>query len=285
MADAADGWEWDETLFAGSARYYATGRFAYPAELAEAVGAELGLDRTGRLLDVGCEPGSLTLLLGPLFASAVGVDADAGMVEEATRRAGELGLGAIRFERLRAEELPGGLGTFRVASFAQSFHWMDRPRVAAAVSRMLEPGGAWVHVHATTHRGWPGEAPLTHPEPPREAVDDLIRGYLGSVRRAGRGVRPEGQGGDEREIVSAVGLEGPVELTVGGGAVLERSEDDVVASIFSLSYSAPHLYGERLAEFEADLRRLLRQTAPDGRFSERTREIAVSVWRVPAGGL
>jgi len=39
-----------------------------------------------------------------------------------------------------------------------------------------------------------------------------------------------------------------------------------------------------VAEFEGDLRRLLRETAPDGRFSERTREIAVSIWRVPETG-
>jgi SAM-dependent methyltransferase len=280
MADV-DGFQWDETLYAGSAAYYATGRFAYPAELAAAIRDELELDGTGRLLDVGCGPGSLTLLLRPLFAEAIGVDASGEMVEEAARRARDLGMDAVRFEQLRAEELPAGLGRFRVASFAQSFHWMDRPRVAAAVTGMLEPGGAWVHVHATTHRGWPGEAPLPHPEPPRNAIDVLILGFLGTVRRAGRSQRGDGLGGDEPEILSAAGLEGPRELKVGGNVVLERSEDEVVASIFSLSYSAPQLYGDRLAEFEADLRRLLRETAPDGRFSERTREIAVHVWRVP----
>jgi SAM-dependent methyltransferase len=282
MVDLGDGWEWDETLFAGSARYYATGRFAYPQELAEAVRTELGLDGTGRLLDVGCGPGSLTLLLGPLFASAIGVDADAGMVDEAARRARELGVETVRFEQLRAEELPGGLGRFRVASFAQSFHWMDRPRVAATVIRMLEPGGAWVHVHATTHRGTQQEGPpLPYPEPPRDRIDDLVRAYLGPVRRAGRGVLPKGPPSGEDEILAATALEGPQELTVGGGRVLERTEDEVVASVFSLSSSTPHLMGERAGEFEADLRRLLRETAPDGRFSERTREIAVSVWRVP----
>jgi hypothetical protein len=34
---------------------------------------------------------------------------------------------------MRAEDLPGALGTFRLISFAQSFHWMDRSRVASAV--------------------------------------------------------------------------------------------------------------------------------------------------------
>ena len=48
-----DGWEWDETLYAGSAAYYSRGRLPYPAELAAVLREELGLDGTGRLLDVG----------------------------------------------------------------------------------------------------------------------------------------------------------------------------------------------------------------------------------------
>lgn len=75
-----DAWEWDETLFAGAAAHYGTGRMPYPAGLAAALGEALGLDGTGRLLDVGCGPGSLTVPLAPVFAEAVGVDADAGMI-------------------------------------------------------------------------------------------------------------------------------------------------------------------------------------------------------------
>src|SRR5207245_3858899 len=73
----------DEMLYAGCAQYYARGRFPYPRELAEALRDELALDGTGGLLDVGCGPGSLALLLAPLFDEVVGVDADAGMVAEA----------------------------------------------------------------------------------------------------------------------------------------------------------------------------------------------------------
>src|SRR5947209_6469738 len=73
-------WEWDPSLYAGSAAYYATGRVAYPEQVAEALVAALELDGSGRLLDVGCGPGSLTLLLAPHFEQAIGVDADADML-------------------------------------------------------------------------------------------------------------------------------------------------------------------------------------------------------------
>ena len=61
-----------------------------------------------------------------------------------------------------------------------------------------------------------------------------------------------------------------------------RSEDDVVAATFSVSSAAPHLFGARAADFERDLRRLLRRTSPTGRFAERTRDIALDIWR-PVG--
>jgi trans-aconitate methyltransferase len=78
-------WAWDPTVYAGSARFYTTGRVAYPVELVDVLVAELALDGSGRLLDVGCGPGSLTLLLAPHFGEAIGVDADADMLAQAAR--------------------------------------------------------------------------------------------------------------------------------------------------------------------------------------------------------
>ena len=68
------------------------------------------------------------------------------MLAEGARRAADAGIENIVWVRARAEDLPAGLGRFRVATFAQSFHWMDRDRVAAIVFEMLEPGGALVHI-------------------------------------------------------------------------------------------------------------------------------------------
>jgi cyclopropane fatty-acyl-phospholipid synthase-like methyltransferase len=79
-------------LYAGSARFYAVGRVGYPAEIADVLADALQLDGSGRLLDVGCGPGSLTLLLAPHFAEAIGLDADADMLAEAARLAARTGV-------------------------------------------------------------------------------------------------------------------------------------------------------------------------------------------------
>jgi SAM-dependent methyltransferase len=269
---------WDETLYAGSAAYYPHGRFPYPPELVAALRDELLLDGRGRLLDVGCGPGSLTLLLAPLFERVVGVDADAEMLAEATREAEHRGVENADWVHMGAEELPADLGTFRVVTFAQSFHWMERERVAAAVREMLEPDGAWVHVHATTHRGSDDDQ-LPEPAPPHEAIDELVKVYLGPVRRAGRGTLPDGTPSGEEDVMLATGFGARRRLEVGGGRVVERSEDDVVASVYSRSSSTPHLFGERRDAFEGELRAMLRRASPHGRFCERAREIELVIWR------
>jgi hypothetical protein len=51
--------------------------------------------------------------------------------------------------------------------------------------------------------------------------------------------------------------------------------------ISSLSSAAPHLFGDQLGRFEADLRELLRSVSPSGRFAERTREIDLALWSRP----
>ncbi|WP_307796260.1 class I SAM-dependent methyltransferase [Amycolatopsis sp. 195334CR] len=271
------GWEWDPSLYSGSAAYYARGRLAYPAALAEAIATALGLDGSGRLLDVGCGPGSLTLVLARHFREVVGVDADREMLAEAGRRADAAGVRDAKWVHLRAEELPAGLGRFDLVTFAQSFHWMDRPKVAAAVRGMLNPGGTCAHVHARTSHGTTSPDPLPYPRPPHTEITELVREYLGPVRRAGQGQLPDGTLDGESEIYRAAGFTGPARVEV-PGRVVTRVTEDLVAAVYSLSSSTPHLFGDGRLAFEADLRELLHRTSPSGLFSEQTGDIAVDLW-------
>jgi SAM-dependent methyltransferase len=276
------GSDWDETLYRGSAAHYAQGRLAYPAAMADALAQELGLGGRGRLLDVGCGPGSVALVLAPRFDRVVGIDADADMIAEARREAERLAVGNAEWIVMRAEDITSALGTFQVVTFAQSFHWMDQPRVARAVWAVLEPGGAWVHVNAITDRGAESDEPLPSPQPPRDEIRELVHSYLGPVRRAGQGHLPAGTQSGEEDVMAASGYTGPRRVMVERGDLFERTEDQVVASIYSLSWAAPHLFGQQQDEFERDLRGLLRATSPNGRFSERAGDIELVVWRKPA---
>src|SRR5579871_5194929 len=95
---------------------------------------ELSLDGTGRLLDVGCGPGVLELDLAPLFESVVALDPEAGMLQTGQRRCEEAGIGNVRWQEAKAEDIPAlGIGPCRVVTFAQSFHRVHRLEVADAV--------------------------------------------------------------------------------------------------------------------------------------------------------
>ena len=270
-------WTWDDTLFAGAARFYEQGREPYAPELADAFRQALSLDGSGRLLDVGCGPGSVALRLAGLFETVIGLDPDPGMLAEARRLAEQRRIANAVWVRLRAEDLPAGLGRFRVITFAQSFHWMDRPRVAGLVRDMVEPGGAVVQVDGS--RPGPERHPRLLPCPavPDRAIEDLRRRWLGVDRRAGQGLRNTSPGGED-EVFQAAGFRPAREIPVPDGRVLERTVEEIVANRLSTSGMAPHLFGDRLDEFTSELRALLLEASPDGRFCVPLSDNRLRIW-------
>lgn len=270
-----EGWTWDETLFAGAAPYYERGRLPYPEGLPQAFAAALGLSGRGRLLDVGCGPGSVCLRLATLVAEVVGVDADDGMVAEARRLAARRDIENARFVCARAEELPPGLGRFQLVTFAASFHWMDQPKVARTVRNLLTQDGSLVHV--STFEQPRADGPMRYPAPPKQAIAALRTRYLGDAPRAGRSTRgafPD----NEDDVFRAAGFHGPRLVQVPDERVFERSIDDIVAGTLSMSSSAPHLFAGRLDAFVADLRDLLVQASPDGLFSVPAQHAELRIW-------
>ncbi len=279
-------WQWDPSLFAGAARYYEEGRLPYAPGLADALREHLGLDGRGRLLDVGCGPGTVARRLAPLFEAVVGLDPDPGMLAEAARLGAAEGMTKAIWVRERAESLPAGLGRFRLVTFAASFHWMDRPRVARAVRAMLTPGGAVVQVDAPGYRSddlhaATGHGGLRYPPPPDAAMDELARCYLGPDRRAGQGIRNTSPSGED-DVFQAAGFLPARTVIVPDGRELDLSIDRIVAGRFSLSVTAPHLFGDQAAQFERDLRALLAGASPSGRFSVRLPDNILRIWQPAA---
>jgi SAM-dependent methyltransferase len=271
---------YDPTMYQGSAAYYAHGRPAYSRELARTLAAEAGLDGSGCLLDVGCGPGILTTMLASYVEEAIGLDPDAEMLSEGRRRAAEAGITNIRWVQARAEELSAlGLGQFRLVTFGQSFHWTDRERVAEMVYELLEPGGTLALIgHQNPGRPVP-EGP-GYPPIPHDAIRALLERYLGPRRRAGQGFAnlPD----DRFEDVLArtrFGL--PRQIYRPGRPDIVQDIDGVFANYFSTSFAAPHLFGERLDQFMAELRAELEAHSPRGLFWDWPGDTAVLLAHKP----
>lgn len=253
---------YDPTIYLGAAEHYVNGRPPYSAGLVAVLEREVGI---GRVLDVGCGPGVVALEVAPVADEVVGLDPDADMLAVASRRGRERGLGNVRWVQGLAEDLPTlGLGPFRLVTFGQSFQWTDRERVAEAVYDLLEPGGSLV---ALAHRvaGRPRPDGTGDPPIPHDEVDRLVERYLGSRRRAGQGFRSPPP--DRYEDALARTRFGSVRIVFAPGRPdVVRDVDGVVAGYLSMSFAAPHLFGDRLAEFEAEVRDLLHRRSATGRF-------------------
>ncbi|MFG2129676.1 class I SAM-dependent methyltransferase [Streptomyces sp. NPDC048751] len=266
---------WDDLLFKGVAEHYERGRLPYADGLAGVLADELGLDGTGTLADLGCGPGTLARPLAAHFARVVAVDPDPDMIERGRELAAAAGITTITWLTRQAEDVSFDDGELDAAVFAQSFHWMDRARVADHLRRALRTGGHLVHIaDVKTERREDGGIPRTE-------IDALVREFLGEVRRAGRHLLPQGTPGGEEAVLARAGFVGPRRIVVKGKGTLHRTVDDVVAEQYSMSFSAPHLFGEALPEFDARLRALLARHAVDGGFEVGLPSTDVRVWTNP----
>jgi SAM-dependent methyltransferase len=257
---------YDPTIYDGAAAHYRYGRPAYSSGLEALLAEELGLDGSGRLLDVGCGPGILTVRLARLFAEAVGLDPDAEMIAEGRRAARERGIANVTWVQARAEDLPGAApGTCRLVTFGSSFWWTDEVRVAEAVYDLLEPGGALVLI---MHKGGTGVVPPSPGPPPipHAEIKALAERYLGPARRAGQGAAPARTRGDGEDAIARTRFGEPRVIFLPGLPDLVRDAESVLSGYFSFSWSAPHLFGDRVEEFAAEVRGLLRARSPEGVF-------------------
>jgi SAM-dependent methyltransferase len=256
---------YDSTIYLGAASHYRPGRPPYSAELEAVLAAELGLDGAGRLLDVGCGPGILTVRLAGLFEEAIGLDPDPDMLAEARKAGSEQGIINIRWVHAVAKDLPEAApGPYRLVSFGQSFHWTDEQAMAEVVYDMLEPGGTMaLIVHTVEGRARP---PSPGPPPiPHDAIKALVEKYLGSTRRAGQGSTPIRTHRFE-DILVRTRFGEPRTVFARGVTDLVRDSRSVISGYFSLASSAPHLYGEDLDDFSRDVEALLAATSPAGLF-------------------
>jgi hypothetical protein len=179
-----EGWSWDETVFEGTASYYRQGRNPYAPGIAEALACALGLDGQGRLLDIGCGPGTLTLLFAHLFEE-VGERGKAG-------KTGQRPPTAAAHPATREHGPPGGR---HGAGGPRKRGTGPRTTARSGGPRRRPRGQPEQRGAQPEHRARAGTQrthPPTHPGPRRDDERDppLAKGGQGPDRRARRQGRP-----------------------------------------------------------------------------------------------
>jgi hypothetical protein len=121
----------------------------------------------------------------------------------------------------------------------------------------------------------PGPPPIPHAE-----IKALVEKFLGSTQRAGQGTAAVRTHRFEDVLVrSRFGT--PRVIFAPGIPDLLRDSESVLSGYFSLSSSAPHLFGDRVEDFASEVRELLTSRSPERIFWDWPGDTEVILGRKP----
>lgn len=165
-------------LFTGTAWHYARYRPGYPQVFFDDLVQRFHPDGTGRLLDLVCGTGQLTLPLAEHVTEAVGMDPEPEMLAEAARQAHAARVANATWVQGNSADLPGEFGRFRLATMGRSFHWMDREQILTALDRMVDEDGGLVIAN---------DSCLVRPTTTwQRAIEDIQRRFLPPDQQPGK---------------------------------------------------------------------------------------------------
>lgn len=248
-------------LFAGTAWHYARYRPGYPQVFFDDLIRRFGLDGTGRLLDLGCGTGQLTLPLAAHVDEAVGVDPDSEMLAEAARQSRVTGLTNVTWTQGSSADLGGEYGRFGLVTMGRSFHWMDRCRVLALLEDIVDDGGGLVIANDSCL-----VRPATHWQ---RAIERIQARFLPADFTPP--VPPSGRAGDAGHLTHEEIL-GRSQFCRVDRRVYEFERvwmvEQAIGYLYSTSLPLRRTLGEQRTAFEHTVREELLTLDPSGRFAE-----------------
>ncbi|MBN2564722.1 MAG: class I SAM-dependent methyltransferase [Candidatus Eisenbacteria bacterium] len=250
--------------FTGTAYYYAQYRPGVPEDVVNYLRDRFHLDGTGVLLDMGCGTGLSTIAVAPLFARCVAFDTSSEMLDQARAKAPT---GAqIEWQQRSDKDVSPDEGPYRLAMACRSFNWMDQYPLLDKLHAIVSPGGGIALIGDGSF--WTGE------EPWQETVRSVIRKFLGQDRRAGK----KKYDAPTEPYTSMLNNSGYHDVQYRDVPVSRAwTVDSIIGYLYSTSFSARHLYGDNVAEFEAMMRnRLLELSHGVDRFVENAQFVVQS---------
>jgi len=245
-------------LFKGAAQYYATYRPGLPISVASHLKNRFNLDGKGILLDMGCGTGQSTFALAPLFEKTIAFDNDVEMLAEAKLR--DQKRLNIEWQLRSDKDLTINEGPYRLAIACRSFNWMDQYPLLKKLHHILEPGGGVALIGDGSF--WTGS------EPWQKKIKEVIQSFLGEKRRAGKAVY---SAPDEPYIITLKNnnyLDPHIESIP---IMRKWNIQSIIGYLYSTSFSARHLFGDRLNDFEKTIKNeLIRANKGNAIFIEKT---------------
>jgi SAM-dependent methyltransferase len=235
----------DRHLYRGTAEAYDRFRLSYPPVLIHDLLGRVRPSRQGRLLDLACGTGQLAFALRDSFAEVWAVDQEADMIRLVAAKAARGGH-PIRAVASSAEDLSAAEASFELITIGNAFHRLRRHHVARRTFGWLRPSG---HLALC----W-SSSPWTGPAGWQRTMNEVLHRW-----QAGLAVRdrvPAGWDQDRHEqpdlaVLVAAGFEavGRYEFSVEH----RWTVDELAGFVYSTSFLAAPVFGDRAPEFAADL--------------------------------
>jgi len=160
------------------------------------------------------------------------------------------------------------LGSFRLVTIGNAFHWMNRIATLEFLYNIVDPGGGVAVLD--------GETISLEPAGTERAIQDVMRKWLGDVRRAGSGTYAPPKERHET-VIARSSFRGMEQHAI--DAEFRRTSDDIIGGLYSTSFCSPYVLGAKHEPFERDLRVALQSLSPRGEFVHRERFGALLAWK------
>ncbi|WP_107083697.1 methyltransferase [Streptomyces viridochromogenes] len=246
--------------FAEISTYYRCFRPGIPAALAALLDEAAPEDRPRRLLDIGTGPGLVVHALLPYFDDLFAVDAEPGMLREAEAMLRPALDTAHRLQlrhALAEDFLPPEGWQPHLVTCGRVFHWLNQPRFLDRLSEYMAPEGA---VAVFSDRSlWTADSPW------QQTAREIVQDFLGDQRRAGDSAF-SAPGPSYEEVLRASAFSHVTSTSV---AVRRQWKiPQVLGYLYSTSFAAPHLFGDRRDAFELAVTNALTPFADRGVLTE-----------------
>ncbi|MCP3033131.1 class I SAM-dependent methyltransferase [Halobacillus sp. A1] len=245
-------------LFKGSAGFYSRYRPMYPSSLIRFLVEKFSLNGDQSLLDLGCGPGLLTIRFSDWCNKIVGIDTEPEMIKEAKRLHQVMRLGKIQWFHGTLEQYKKTHNDqFNMVIIAKAFHWMNRPMVLDELYDMIpEGGGVAIIDNFDQNRTL---------EPWQLRLNELREKWYGKERRAGQSTYTHPTTSHE-EIISNSKFN--VEIHTLPSYEIHWTIESILGNLYSTSYGARRFLGNKVEEFEKDVKESLLDFSTSDEFRE-----------------
>lgn len=258
----------NSAFFSGIHKYYARYRPDIPKEVINIIVKYFNIGPADRILDIGCGTGQVAIAMEDRCGEMICLDSDREMLNWAKKATKYLktkfswfNYGAQDIGKIKKK-----LGVFKLTTICRGFHWMNQKQLLNDLSDLInEDGGVAIFSDGSF---WTGQ------EEWQKTIKKIIQKYLGEERHAGKEkfkksneswknilARSEFRFIETREVL----------------VIRNWNIERIIGYLFSTSFAAPHLFGNKLNSFKKEIKNALLSINPKGVFKEN------AIWSIVLG--